>query len=215
MPLSNHALTIIDTIKSELEIPLSYTDEDSYIERLINSVSEAIKNYCSRDFEKRTEAEKIQGSGRRKLFLCGYPIISITEIKINDEILSSEEYELTEEGKSAGYVYKEDRWPVSIIGSHGIVTDPIFSDEKHNIEVTYETGYVLPKDETEENPRTLPYDLEDCCVEAVAARYAQRGTGGNIKSYKEEYISVTFDEKTGLPINVLQKLKNSGYVRVV
>ena len=44
--------------------------------------------------------------------------------------------------------------------------------------MVYEAGYVLPKDEDlQASPpiiRTLPYDLEDACIELVALKFNQR-----------------------------------------
>lgn len=212
MPLSDHALTTLSAVKMELEIPQSYNDEDAYLERLINSASASIENYCNRHFEKRDITKKYKGSGSRELILDHYPVNSVSNLIIDEE--SKDDYELVNGGKN-GILYRDDGFPVIRRGTGGIVNDPVVNTEKYNIEVTYNAGYVLPKDATEENPRTLPYDLEDMVIEAVAARHARRGTGGNIASYKEEYISVTFNDKTGLPVTVLHRLENNGYVRVV
>lgn len=45
-------LTTVDELKRQLLMPIEDTEEDPQLERIIHSVSEAIKTYCRRDFSK-------------------------------------------------------------------------------------------------------------------------------------------------------------------
>ncbi|OLN21712.1 hypothetical protein BTO30_13495 [Domibacillus antri] len=38
-------------------------------------------------------------------------------------------------------------------------------------EIVYTAGYVLPKDETADNPHTLPYDIERACLQLIDTLY--------------------------------------------
>lgn len=177
MPLSTHALTIIETVKSFIGIPVSDTSKDALLEILINAASERIERYCGRHFEKATYTEKYRGNGRQKLLLEQYPIISVTSVTVHGGLLDAAEYEIIAQ---EGALYREALWPWSGY-TVGLVGE--LAGSKRNIEVTYAAGYILPKDDGTGTPpvtRDLPYDLEMACVQFVAYIYGGKdGAGKN------------------------------------
>lgn len=173
MALSAHALTTVGTAKGFIGIPADDLTKDSLLEFLINATSERIEKYCSRHFEKATYIEYYMGHERQRLLLNQYPIVSIASVELNGQTLASTEYEI--EDADAGILYREIGWPWQGY-SVGLVGEP--NVPARNIKVVYIAGYVLPKDATVDNPRTLPYDLEQACVSFVAYLYGGRVGAG-------------------------------------
>lgn len=166
MPLSNHALTTYAAVKEYLK--LSTDDEQNSLERMINAVSEMIEKYCDRHFEKATYTEKYRGNNRQLLRLNQYPVLSVASVTIDGD--AADDYEILSE---EGMLYREDLWTWTGY-SIGLVGEDAGS--KRNIEVQYTAGYVLPKDDGNPDSRTLPYDLEDACIQLVAIRHEMRGS---------------------------------------
>ncbi|MEN6325793.1 MAG: hypothetical protein ABFD18_06265 [Syntrophomonas sp.] len=186
MSLSQHALTTVDAVKEYLKIAINDTDYDKTIERQINAISEAIENYCIRHFEKAEYTEKYSGNDKDYLRLNQYPVNLITYIKVLDTEIDSTLYDYLND---SGILYNQDIWPSG----------------KRNIEVNYDAGYVLPKDEDGEISRTLPYDLEDACIEMVAAKFNQRQeeAAGKLSRTQEEY-NVRYEKD--IPAHIRQVL---------
>jgi hypothetical protein len=68
---------------------------------------------------------------------------------------------------------------------------------KRVIEVCYTAGYVLPKDATDDDPQTLPADLEGLLWDMVAQAYTslQNGSQG-LSSFSISDVSWKFDKST-------------------
>jgi uncharacterized phiE125 gp8 family phage protein len=168
MPLAENALTTLTAVKEYLKI--TSTDKDGLFERLINSASDAIEKFCDRKFKKREYAnEKHKGNNRQLLRLNHYPIVSVSSVTVNGNTYTQNvDFELDEEDAEAGMLFREEGWPASnYVG--GLTQDP--TARKRNIKVTYTAGYVLPKDDDAQDPRTLPYDLEQACILLVQYYY--------------------------------------------
>lgn len=193
MALSSHALTTLDAVKASLtDVDNS---SDTYLERQINAVSEFIEKYCNRHFEKKTYTEKKAGNGRQKICLDQFPIVSVTSVIVDGMFV--DDYEVDEE---AGMFYRKGRWnwQGDLIG---LVGEPGASFP--NIVIEYIAGYVLPKDETIDNERTLPYDLEDATIQLVVIRYEKRG----VEHMKRETIGpLTTEFIDGIPPQILEVL---------
>jgi hypothetical protein len=154
MPLMDNALTTLEEAKAYIKE--SDPSIDATIEFLINAASAAIENYCYRKFAEASYAdEEYDGTGIRNLYLKNYPVQSITEIKVDDVILSATEYKVRKE--SGTVVRPKSRWQEGIL----------------NLKVSYIAGYVTPeqvaKDATK--TRTLPFDLELTCKHLVMFYY--------------------------------------------
>ena len=219
--LTVHALTTLDTIKDELNISSSDTAQDNILTRLINAASEAIERFCHRHFEHEAEiSEKSAGQGSKLLLLSRTPLVEVAEVKINNAAIT--DYNIYD--SEAGTLFRAHGWPWSVSVASPFSLDPLPGTERQNIEVKYTGGYVTPQQEADaagatppvELPRTLPYDLEQCCIDAVVSWYRQRGEDKSIVAEKLMSASVQYDRSAGnLPANVVESLKNSGYVRVV
>ncbi|MHA6481067.1 head-tail connector protein [Paenibacillus sp. strain BS8-2] len=136
----------------------------------IAAASASIEQYCKRSFRKQEYAERISGYASSKYInLRNYPVHEIKGINV-------EGYELLDEGQ----LYRRGGWPCG----------------DHNVTVSYIGGYVLPGEETTNDPRTLPKPLELACL--LYAQMLLRSPG--VKSERVGDISVTYaDERTSLP----------------
>jgi len=149
--------------------------KDKTIERLINSVSDAISKYTNRKFIADSYDEFYKGLMRQKLVLNQYPVNTITSVKVDSAALTAGTDYVTSDRTylNEGIIFKNDgwKWYGYLTGLVGEPTAPL-----DNIEVSYSAGYTL----SPEALRTLPYDLEDAAISMIADFYGelQQGTVG-------------------------------------
>lgn len=185
MALSPQALTTLDAVKAWLTIPIDDNSQNSLLEWLINSVSDEIANECSRSFRKADYETDISISSYsifragfyidnykqppKELVLDQYPVLAaaVTEIKSGLPITDFDR-------KPNGILFRKYRW-----------------DSDYHIQ--YTAGYVLPNDATDNDPRTLPFDIENAVVQLIAIAYNKIGSEHLTKEYigplRYEYIA--------------------------
>ena len=197
--LATNALTELATIKSELGIAVA--THDDYLTRTINVVSDAIEAYCNRVFFWEEDIEEdYTGHGTVVMVLNRSPIDTIGSIEYNDTEIDTDRYEI--HNAAAGLVYGLYGW-IWTTGTSGTITgDPISGAERKRYTVTYDAGYVTPKQETEDESepplvRDLPWDIEDACIQLCVARYNARGRDPNIKSEKLLSWSASYGNSDG------------------
>lgn len=173
MTLPSNALTILDTVKDDLD--LAGSTRDARLTRMIAAASDAIEAYCQRPFGKATVTEKYQPSGTPLLCLNRTPILSITQVKYDGAVIDADSYEI--EDAAAGLLRKKyGVWPAADLAVGGSASqDGVPGTGRKLIEVTYVGGYVLPKDATNETPRTLPYTIEQACLMTVTQLAWKKG----------------------------------------
>ena len=192
--LANNALTTLDRMKLMLSLD-DETDERTctLIELLINKASSWVEQQVGRPLGKNTYREFYEADGQQELATLKYPIVSVDYVKEAGRLVSPELYDY---GQTAniGVIYRDDGW-LRAGYRRGLANDII--ESKRNIEVRYTAGYVLPKDATEEEPQTLPADLEGLVWDMVSQAYAnmQNGSQG-LKSFSISDVSWTFDKST-------------------
>ena len=192
--LANNALTTLDRMKLMLSLD-DETDERTctLIELLINKASSWVEQQVGRPLGKNTYREFYEADGQQELVTLKYPIVSVDYVKEAGRLVSPELYDY---GQTAniGVIYRDDGW-LRAGYRRGLANDII--ETKRNIEVRYTAGYVLPKDATEEEPQTLPADLEGLVWDMVSQAYAnmQNGSQG-LKSFSISDVSWTFDKST-------------------
>jgi len=215
MALQSNALTTVAVVKTFLGIAVD--TEDDFIERMINVYSQKIENYCNRKFASATyTSEKYRGQGTDTLQLENYPVTDLASIYVDDVLLETDDYELMggEGTSNTGEVNKESLWDRAGVRQQ-VSDEEIFPT--YNIKATYTAGYVLPQDG---GTRTLPYDLEQCCIDMV--RYA-RLTRYEVRGVRREknleasidYGNNQLSKDSGLLVEVENTLIGGGYVRVV
>lgn len=181
MALAANALTLLETAKTELG--LSGTASDAVVERLINGASEAIERYCRRSFARATvTSERVKGYAGPRLLLERTPIVSVTSIIINGSTIDAAGYYI--EKAEAGVLYRPAGWEWTAqtqVGS--IIQEPSPGTEEGLYLVTYVGGYQTP---AQGGTRTLPYDLEQACLECVTNFYRGRGKHQALETETEE-----------------------------
>lgn len=192
--LANNALTTLDRMKLMLSLD-DETDERTctLIELLINKASSWVEQQVGRPLGKNTYREFYEADGQQELVTLKYPIVSVDYVKEAGRLVPPERYDY---GQTAniGVIYRDDGW-LRAGYRRGLANDII--ETKRNIEVCYTAGYVLPKDATDEEPQTLPADLEGLVWDMVSQAYAnmQNGSQG-LKSFSISDVSWTFDKST-------------------
>lgn len=206
MDLSNNALTTLNTIKEELGIALIDTTQDNFIIRKINAISQSIENYCNRKFVKADYDELYTVVNSDKVFTNQYPLNEVTGFYIYDTEIQTADYT----NDTLKITYKN-----TIPTKYDIVGISEYPNNFfNNVRVVYNAGYVLPKDEVlPDNPRTLPYDLEEVCIQAVIREYNKKGTG-NVTIIQEKVSKVSYTYGTDISnkftdneINVLNQYR--------
>ncbi len=178
MGLADNALTTLERLKQFNGIAETDVSQDFKLEFLINSASQEIENILGRKLQKSRYIEKVKGNNRLTIQVKNYPLLDVESIriKINGLIVNESGYSYDESGIIEGVR------PWGDMGlCHGISNFMV--QQSYNIEVIYTAGYVLPKDETEENPRTLPYDIEAAIFTMVNGVVALADGGAGLKSF--------------------------------
>lgn len=192
--LANNALTTLDRMKLMLSLD-DETDERTctLVELLVNKASSWVEQQVGRPLGKNIYREFYEADGQQELVTLKYPIISVDYVKEAGRLVPPERYDY---GQTAniGVIYRDDGW-LRAGYRRGLANDII--ETKRNIEVCYTAGYVLPKDATDEEPQTLPADLEGLVWDMVSQAYAnmQNGSQG-LKSFSISDVSWTFDKST-------------------
>lgn len=118
------------------DLNLTQPEFDTLVTSARNNASEAVEDYCQRDFEKHTtHVDKLDGNGRDTIRLRAYPVLTLTEVKIDGDVEDASEYRLKPspdlpDRMNSGILEKKSGvWPKP---------DP---DDWENIEVTYDYGF--------------------------------------------------------------------------
>lgn len=165
--LQKNALTTIEQAKKHLGISEQDTTQDETIEFLINAASSLIERYCNRKFGHTRYQELVTGRGSLKLVLEHFPITELHGLSINHDNVSETVDISTVHILNNGMLYRPNGgFPDYRLS--GQFMHPNYDQDVHNIFVDYSAGYVLPKDATKDNPRTLPYDLELACLKMIS-----------------------------------------------
>lgn len=195
IPLAPNALTTLDTMKTMLGIPPEDEDaqRDAVITNLINQISAWVERMTGRNLGKQTYKQEYVASGAQELVLLQWPIVSVDYVKDKDtgDTIPATEYDYNTTG-DIGVLYKDNGWPLR--GYRGGLAYDITAPMRC-LEVLYTAGYVLPKDATEYDPCTLPYDLQGIVWGAVMQEFAimQNGAQG-LSAFSISDVSWTFDK---------------------
>lgn len=130
------SLTDLARVKRYLQIPQSNTDNDIFIQDIIDSVQEQIENYCSRKFDVAVYTENQQC--KHKCFPKNTPLISVTSIVRDDNTLSTDDYKI----RGNWIEFTSDLKGYTMAGS--ILYE---NDYLSNVDIVYTAGYEnIPKD---------------------------------------------------------------------
>jgi hypothetical protein len=144
------------------------------------------------------------------LVLSRTPLVQIASITIDGTTIDADEYEISD--AEAGLVYRAACWPWSGLRLGGIAQDRLSGTERRNIVVTYAGGYVTPGQATAQLPRTLPFDLEQHCVDTVVYLYRTRGQDLSVVGERLLSAAYQYERGHGLPASVAKGL--ASYIRI-
>lgn len=181
--LAPNAMTTLRKIKRKLQLPPEESENDEDIEDLINAASDYIEKFCDRKFGRNSYTELIAGTGRLKILVNNYPVVSVESINVSGDDIAPDDYEVISE---SGMLYRDNGWPERGFGVENLtyeVTEP-----KLNVKIKYTSGFVLPKDGTADTPRDLPWDLEQVCIKLVLLYYNDNDGTGGVLALKRETI---------------------------
>lgn len=187
--LNINALTTLERVKEELGIDEENTNFDNALTRYINEASGFIQSYIGRNIAfTENHVEVLGGSSDNYLLLKNRPIVNVNSVLRDEEEI--EDYLENPDDYSSGMLYRDAGWPKSSYIT-GLVGD--FHGKRRNYTVNYDYGYVLPKDVTEENPQTLPSDIEGICIGLTCKKFkdTQRDNFG-LKELKQGRITYKF-----------------------
>lgn len=190
--LAENALTTLEKMKLMLGLS-NIEDEktDEIVAMLINRASSWIERQTGRHLGKCTYIHRYDADGQQELVTVEYPIISVEYVKEDGKEVDPKLYDYTQ-GAEVGVIYRDDGW-LKAGYRKGLAYDIVAP--KRAIEVKYTAGYILPKDATEDEPRTLPYDLEGLLWDIVSQIYTnlQNGSQG-LSSFSISDVTWNFDK---------------------
>lgn len=160
---------------------LGISAADPHLPRLIGAASEAIRNYLGRPQLHYSAAyvEKLPGLAAQVRLYLGLPAVaSVASVVLpGGSALDSDEFTLE---LAAGALYRAAGWPYTGLVQPGLLYDVLaVGTEAESITVTYAGGWVTPD---QAGIRTLPFVLEEACLQAVSALYRRQGTDPNVAS---------------------------------
>lgn len=171
-------LTTLDNCKSWLKLSDAQMTDDLLLARLISASSTLIQSWLNRQIVAQNYIEVLDGQGNNQIVFANYPVSNVTSLLIDDLPIP-----VSIDGGvlQTGYGFDAERlW---VIGyqfhrNSGYAND--FSRGRGNVTVSYTAGYA-----------TVPFDIEQACIELVAVKYRMRdrigqksiGMGGESTSF--------------------------------
>lgn len=160
-PATVTALTDLTAVK--LELGISGTAEDAYLQAQIANASAAAMAWCARVFAREVVSEVWRPElALEVLSLSRYPVATISSVVEDGTTLASTDYELDAE---AGMLWR-------------LSSDERTAWRARKITVAYTGGFLLPG----QTNRSLPADIERAAVLMVAAAYNARGRDPMLRS---------------------------------
>ena len=181
------ALDTVNALTSKVNVEeflgAAVGQDSDFIINLINRVSWFINTYTNRKLLSRSLTEYYTVQSNRKITLKEFPVT----------IGESNEFHLYEDaGRSFGASSEWNSGDYWVDEDSGIVwlDSSIFSTTGGNVKITYTGGY-----------STIPYDLEQVCIELIAKLYKDKQSGRfDIISISGPDGSVTLFEKALTPL---------------
>jgi len=159
---SSKQLTTVANFKEMMGI--SGSSDDTFIGKVIDRASQAIVDYCGREFAKETITETIAGAGQPLLFLSRTPVVTLTSVSFDGDIMDTEDYELQD--KVSGRIYNK--------GGYWRYTGYSLS-----YSFVYEGGYILPSMSGTVN---LPDSVQAAALELSKILFVSRKQDSSVKS---------------------------------
>ena len=201
-PAVHHEMTLLETVKTELEI--SGSTSDGILTEFIQQASDYIETYTGRTFAKETIEETFQSRGSRKLMVSKYPLVSISYIEQDGTSIASTSYEI--DNAETGVIWRESGFAHTVLSNEYITLQPT-RDGRRDWKVRYVAGYDMPG--TTGVDRDFPHDLERACIDMVKTWFLTKTADPLVQRHQTGDASETrFAISRGLPPAVLNVLNS-------
>jgi hypothetical protein len=207
--MSDAALTTLKRVNRELGYSTGSDNErDLLIRDYIEVATDLFTKMSGIRFHKHTVTEKVgQPASERRLIVSeALPILSVTSIKLDGELIDASEYEV--ERASLGWIRRKgSSWDSTTKHNWGVKPYPQQNELLY--EVVYLGGYATPHQVNEgtESTRTLPHDVEQAVVDYVSFKLNQRHTDSTVKSQSTGDWSVTYRDGVVMPTTFEDTIK--------
>jgi hypothetical protein len=189
MALNTNALTTVAVAKEHLEIPVAVVDQDSLVERLINSASDFFENETNRKLVTATHTDYQDGRSSNRIMLAQYPITGGPAAGGKPELFidNSSVFGSGSARDVATYFVDGDS-EIILIG--GDTEGAKFPKGVRNIKIVYDAGIGTIAGDN------IPAHIVDACLDYVLWKYERqndRRIGKTNKSKGDENVSYESD----------------------
>lgn len=193
---------------------LGVASDDAKVERAVSVASDAIAKFIGRRLHYGPSiSEKLAGYvDQVRLVLSVRPVISVASVVLPGSVtLGADAYEL--ENLELGWLYRAAGWPYTGLIRAGLLYDaPAVGTEREAIVATYAGGWVTPAQAAKPGwagpARSLPYDIEEACIQTAVGVYRGLGNDKSIASESLGDYSVSYrgDVEGLIPASVREQL---------
>lgn len=127
--------------------------DDNLLQRLISAASQWIRKETAREFMAANVTETRSGTGGRIMFVRQPPIISVSSVYVNGNSIPAKSSNVADYLNSNGYSFSDDY--ISLFSY-------VFDRGLDNVVISYQGGF-----------NSVPYDLEQACIEATSWAYRE------------------------------------------
>lgn len=219
-PAESKNLITLALVKSFLDI--SVTTFDTILNFLITSASDAIVDYCQREFAEETLKETIEGTSMTTIMLARTPIIEVSGISVDGVALDLVNDIVSIKDAKSGMLYRGTGFWEYRFGVPGLIELERSPDAGKPIwEFTYTAGYSLPSFTTPGDGDTLPGTVQQAALDTVISWYKSKDRDQSIQSERiADIYQVSYNNSSSLGGDVSRLPEAvrgmlSSYVRVM
>ncbi len=173
-------LTTLANVKAYLSPPLTTTNDDALLSRLITAASQFIQSWLNRTIAVTSYTDTRNGGGGARVFLRNRPVTAVSSVTIDGVIVPAS----NPPPNGAGYLFDDNS--IYLVGQ-------VFSKGVQNVVIQYTAGYAA-----------TPPEIEQACIALVVLRYKERDRIGQVsKNLAGEVVS--FQQKD-MPADVATTL---------
>lgn len=192
--MADSDLTLPATVAAELGV----TASDPKLPRYVSVMSDAVRRFINRPRVHYGAGivEMVRSFNRHRLVLAVTPILGNVAVQFDDgTVVSTADYSI--EDADAGLLFRSGGWPYTGSLRPGLLyadRDP--GSERASVQVTYDAGWVTPAQAASSSwsgpVRSLPYDIEEACVQGCVALYRRSGEDARVQSESLGDYSVSY-----------------------
>lgn len=146
MPISvstkafNKSLVTLDDLKTAIA---SGDSDDTFLADLIVRASSAFNKITRRTMAREIITETLQGSGRTELLMSRFPIVNISEARLDTVEVTASSYQILD----SGILYRKLGWNGDFPVGEGLTLSQLPMQGDLNWAIDYTSGFLLPPDD--------------------------------------------------------------------